>query len=225
MVPGGASDVVGGVGRGRRGRDDRMGRRTAVGPASRRRRSCPPSDLRAARGHALVGPTMTVRVNGVAASDCVPTTERQAGRRRTGTSGRPSAGRAGASCSPAGSSVGRRQGQLEVRRDSRGPARRTSRPRRPLQVWIVCVWQFDGQCWRTSDHDSALAGRAAPWPSVAWPVKRDRCRRPSTSALAAGVSMTGVGQGVVDQDRAAGGRRSRARRRSPAGGPCACPRS
>src|SRR5689334_21384616 len=55
------------------------------------------------------------------------------------------------------------------------------------------VWQFDGQWWRTSCQDSALAGRFAPWPSVAWPLKL--IVSPTFQVkLDAGVSITGNGR-------------------------------
>ncbi len=64
----------------------------------------------------------------------------------------------------------------------------------PGQVWIVCVWQFDGQCWMRSVHESADAGSVPCSGSVAWPVNEIGSPTFQVS-VEAGVSMTGSAAG------------------------------
>ena len=37
----------------------------------------------------------------------------------------------------------------------------------PAKLWMMCVWQLDGQCWTSRSHDSAEAGSAPSCASVA----------------------------------------------------------
>ena len=171
---------------------------------SRRRTSCP---LRVCGLPAVtpwLDPTMTVRVNGVAASDCVPT-----------TSDRPVGTDWNVRLTVRGSS---RSVVLACRFDESVAVRVSSRydgyswsgaakepPATPVQVWTECVWQFDGQCWMTSAHDRRARGQGVALAVGGVAGEARRCRRPSRSAPAAGRVDDRRRQGVVDQDRAARG--------------------
>src|SRR5712692_9076097 len=62
----------------------------------------------------------------------------------------------------------------------------------PGHAWTVCVWQFDGQCWMMSVHESPDAGKEPSCPSVAWPEKL--MASPTAQVrLERGESITGTG--------------------------------
>ena len=65
-------------------------------------------------------------------------------------------------------------------------------PATPENVWYVCEWQLDGQCWMSTVHASWLAASVPSCGSVACPVNVMVSLTFQVS-VESGVSMTAVG--------------------------------
>ncbi len=63
----------------------------------------------------------------------------------------------------------------------------------PGQLWIVCEWQFDGQCWIVSDQESREAASVPSSGSVADPLNEIASPTFQCGSLAVGVAITGCG--------------------------------